>query len=38
MVTKGGGKNNTLVKLLEDSFMTYEESKDILFMMSNLEQ
>ena len=35
---KGGGKNYTLVKPLEDSSLTFEESEDILFQMSNLEQ
>ena len=36
MAPKGGGKNHTLAKPLEDSSMTCEESEDLSFQMPSL--
>ena len=38
MALKGGGKNHTPTKQPKYSSMTYKQSEDVLFWMSNLEQ
>ena len=38
MAPKGGGRSHTLIKPLEDSSMAYDESEDLSFWVSKLEE
>ena len=38
MAPKCGGKNHTITKRQEDSFMNYKENEDIFYRVTNFDQ